>query len=362
MTQDVANVSQFSEFDDIIDVRSPSEFALDHLPGAISCPVLDDEERARVGTIYTQDSPFRAKKLGAALVARNIARHIEEKFDNKPRTWRPLVYCWRGGQRSRAMTIVMRQVGWDAKQLAGGYKAYRRHAVAEIDRMAPVFDFRVVCGLTGSGKSELLRAIRAHGAQVLDLEALAEHRGSVLGDLPGAPQPTQKMFESRLFAALSILEPVRPVYVEAESKKIGNLRVPDPLIARMWQSSCVLVRAEPSARVTLLLREYAHFIRDVDSLNAKLDCLVALHGKSQVARWKNLAQAGDWTQFVREVLEDHYDPAYRKSTLAHYPRLEDARVVHISTGAIEEYESVAAELLVHRRNNRKHEAGSEALG
>ncbi|MGH8677070.1 MAG: tRNA 2-selenouridine(34) synthase MnmH, partial [Burkholderiales bacterium] len=301
--------------------------------------------RARIGTIYTRESTFTAKRLGAALVSRNIARHLDESFADKPRTWRPLVYCWRGGQRSHAMTIVLRQVGWDARRLAGGYKAYRRHVVEEIDRLAPSFDYRIVCGLTGSGKSELLRALRAAGAQVLDLEALAAHRGSLLGDLPGEPQPSQKMFESRLLAALAATATARPLFVEAESKKIGNLRVPQSLIARLWQSDCVLVRAEPAARLTLLLREYAHFTRDFEGLNARLDCLVPLHGRARIEHWKVLARAGDWPQFVHEVLEDHYDPAYRKSTLAHFPRLAHATTVPIATGSAEEYASAAYELL-----------------
>jgi tRNA 2-selenouridine synthase len=345
MTQDTATVAQLPEFDEVVDVRSPAEFALDHVPGAINCPVLDNEERARVGTMYVQESPFKAKKLGAALVARNIARHIEERFVNKPKGWRPLVYCWRGGQRSAAMAIVLRQIGWDASRLAGGYKAYRRHVVAEIDRLAPTLAFRVVCGLTGSGKSALLRALALMGAQVLDLEQLAAHRGSVLGEMPGEPQPSQKMFESRLWRELSGFEPRRPVFVEAESRKIGNLRVPESLIARMWDSDCVLVEASPRARANLLLREYAHFTRDLASLHAKLDCLVALHGRERIARWKALSLEGDWPSFLGEVLADHYDPAYRKSTLAHYPRLSGAAIVRISTGELDEYSGAARTLL-----------------
>ncbi|MGH8631649.1 MAG: tRNA 2-selenouridine(34) synthase MnmH [Burkholderiales bacterium] len=345
MTQDLVTVAQLVDFDELLDVRSPAEFALDHVPGAMNCPVLDDEERARVGTMYTCDSPFKARKLGAALVARNIARHVEQRFADRPKDWRPLVYCWRGGQRSAAMTIVLRQVGWDAKRLAGGYKAYRRHVVAEIDRLAPLLDLRVVCGLTGSGQSALLRALGSAGAQVLDLEELAAHRGSVLGELPDARQPTQKMFESRLWRALNHLDPRKPVFVEAESKKIGNLRVPETLIQRMWLSQCVRVEASLQARIALLLREYAHFTRDPAALHGKLDCLTALHGRERIAHWKQLAGNADWPAFLSGILADHYDPAYRKSTLAHYPKLADAAVVRISTGQPEEYAAAAREIL-----------------
>ena len=344
MTQDAVNVAQLTGFDEIVDVRSPAEYALDHVPGAINCPVLDDEERARVGTLYVRESPFTARKLGAALAARNIARHVETRFMDRPRQWKPLVYCWRGGQRSGAMTTVLRQIGWDARRLTGGYKAYRRHVVAEIDRLAPAFTYRVVCGPTGSGKSALLRALAQCGAQVLDLEALAAHRGSVLGDLPGEPQPSQKMFESRLWQRLEAMNPARPVFVEAESKKIGNLRVPEALIARMWASECVRVRASMNARIDLLLHEYAHFLEQPDRLGARLDCLAPLHGRERIARWKALAGAGDWPAFVRELLQSHYDPAYAKSTLAHYPQLECARPVEIERATPDEFAAAASAL------------------
>ncbi len=345
MTQDAVNVAQLPEFDEIVDVRSPSEFSLDHIPGAINCPVLDDEERARVGTLHAQESAFTAKKAGAALVARNIARHIESVFATRPKNWRPLIYCWRGGQRSASMTIVLRQIGWDARKLAGGYKAYRRHVIAEIDRRVPDIPFRVICGLTGAGKSALLRALEQRAAQVLDLEKMAAHRGSVLGNLPEGHQPGQKMFESRIWEALCGFISSQPVFVEAESRRIGNLRVPDSLISVMRESPCILLGASTAARVTILLREYAYFTRTPAKLFEKLDCLTGLHGRKRIDRWKNLASTGDWDAFVRELLEDHYDPAYRKSTIANYPRLAQAMQVGIDHGTQEEIAALAQRLL-----------------
>src|SRR5262252_8185785 len=206
----VVGVDSIDDFDEIVDVRSPAEFALDHVPGAISCPVLDDEERARVGTLYAS-SPFDAKKLGAALVSKNIARHIESRFRDRDREWRPLVYCWRGGKRSAALAHVLREIGWQASTLDGGYRAYRRAVVSELAELPSRYEFEVICGATGSGKSRLLEALAARGAQVLDLEAVARHRGSVLGDMPGAPQPSQKMFDSVVRDRLRRLDPQRPV-------------------------------------------------------------------------------------------------------------------------------------------------------
>ena len=231
----------FKQFDAIIDVRSPAEFAEDHIPGAISAPVLDDEERAKVGTLYKQVSAFDAKKLGAALLAKNFARHVENLFRDKEQSWRPLVYCWRGGKRSGAAAHILREIGWSADTLEGGYKAYRRWVVQQLEEIPQQLEWRVIHGPTGSGKSRLLSALEAAGAQVLDLELLAAHRGSVLGNLPGRPQPSQKMFESLLLQKISDLQTGKPVYVEGESKKIGQLQVPEALMDRMRASPCVRI-------------------------------------------------------------------------------------------------------------------------
>src|SRR5262249_31366223 len=195
-------------------------------------PVLDEGERARIGTRYARESAFTSLHAGAAMVARNSAAMPDVPFRAKPRDWAPLVYCWRGGQRSRSLTHVLNEVGWRAVQLAGGYRAYRRNVVALLAALPPAFDYRVVCGLTGSGQSRLIGALAAEGAQVLDLERIARHRGSLLGDLPVDPQPTQKAFESELVAAMQRFERDRPVYVESESKRIGTLSVPESLLAK----------------------------------------------------------------------------------------------------------------------------------
>jgi tRNA 2-selenouridine synthase len=342
---DVVTVAQLAEFDEVIDARSEGEFAEDHVPGALNCPVLDDAERARVGTLYKQVSPFAAKRTGAALVSRNIARWLESRFADKPRTWRPLVYCWRGGSRSGAFTHVLRQVGWPAAQLDGGYRAFRRAVIADLEALPVHFRWHVICGHTGTGKSRLLRALAARGAQVLDLEGLAAHRGSVLGNLPDAPQPPQKLFESRVWAALQAFDRTRPVYVEAESKKIGNLRVPECLIANMWASECVRVQASLATRVALLIDEYAHFIAQPDLLVTQLRCLTALHGAERIGEWEALAREGRWETLVAGLLESHYDPAYTRSTLRHYPRYGEARVLHATGPEPARFDALARECL-----------------
>jgi tRNA 2-selenouridine synthase len=321
----------FSDFDAIIDARTPSEFAEDHVPGAISAPVLYDAERAEVGTLYKQVSAFEAKKVGGALVARNVARHIENHWKDNAKSWRPLVYCWRGGKRSGAMAHILREIGWDAQTLPGGYKAYRRWVVQQLEELPQQFHFHVVHGPTGSGKSRLLGALADAGSQVLDLEGLAAHRGSVLGGLPGRPQPSQKMFESLLLKELSVLDAGQPVYVEGESKKIGQLQVPEALIARMRSSPCVRLETDVETRVTLLLQEYEFFLENKQSLYQQLDCLVSLHGHERVARWKALAERGAWREFVARLLIEHYDPAYHRSSHKNFAHLADARALRIAS-------------------------------
>jgi len=323
-------LAYLAQFDDIIDARSPAEFAEDHIPGAINLPVLDNEERARIGTLYKQVSPFDAKKLGAALVAKNIGRHIEEQLMSKPKSWRPLVYCWRGGNRSGALAHILNKIGWRTEQLDGGYKAYRKSVLEMLDTLPQRLRYRAVCGATGTGKSRLLAALAQQGAQVLDLEGLAAHRGSLLGSLPDEPQPSQKFFDTLLWTELQKFDPARPVYVEAESKKIGNVRAPDALLDSMWQSPCVRLEADAKLRVALLMEEYRHFLDNPESLNAKLDCLVHLYGREAIARWQEMALKREWEPLVEELLVKHYDPSYNRSSRQHYPLYDEALVLTVN--------------------------------
>lgn len=337
----LVTVAQLGEFDEIIDVRSPSEFAEDHVPGAINCPVLDDAERARIGTLYKQVSPFDAKKAGAALVARNISRHLEVEFRSRPREWRPLVYCWRGGKRSGAMVHILSQIGWDAWQLEGGYRAYRRAVMEDLERLPGRFRWRVVCGLTGTGKSRLLSALEQTGEQVLDLEGLAAHRGSVLGNLPDRPQPPQKVLDSAIWSRLRAFEPARPVYAEAESKKIGLLRVPEALLDAMWAGDVIRLELDVPGRVALLMEEYAHFLASPELLTEKLHLLRRLYGDAVIARWQALAERRAWTELVTELLQRHYDPTYLQSTRSHYPRFDAGLVLRARSAGADEYLALA---------------------
>ncbi|MBI5437450.1 MAG: tRNA 2-selenouridine(34) synthase MnmH [Nitrosomonadales bacterium] len=320
-----ANLPQLGEFDEIIDVRTPAEFAEDHIPGAINCPVLSDEERIAIGTLYKQVSPFEARKAGAALVAKNIARHLQTRFRDRPKSWRPLIYCWRGGQRSGAMCIIFSQIGWAVQKLEGGYKIYRRDVLEKLAALPQNFSLRVICGATGSGKSRLLAALADNGEQILDLENLAQHRGSVLGKLPGQTQPSQKWFDSALLQTLQKLDPARPVYVEAESNKIGNITLPDALFNAMHAGECLLLEAPLEVRVAGLLEDYRHYLANPEMLITNLRGLHRFHGARQLEHWTSLIRAGDFAALVAELLTLHYDPSYFRATSRHYANLDKAR-------------------------------------
>ncbi|HEU0188403.1 MAG TPA: tRNA 2-selenouridine(34) synthase MnmH [Gallionella sp.] len=339
-----ATLSQLGEFDEIVDVRTPAEFAEDHIPGAINCPVLSDEERITVGTLYKQVSPFEARKVGAALVANNIAHHLQTRFRDRPKSWHPLIYCWRGGQRSSAMSIILAQVGWAAQKLEGGYKAYRRDVLEKLEALPRSLTFRVICGPTGSGKSRLLAALANNGQQILDLEMLAGHRGSVLGKLPGQAQPSQKWFDSVLLQSMQKLDPARPVFVEAESNKIGQITLPPALIAAMHTSECLVLETPQPIRVAGLLEDYRHYLDNPEILIARLQSLQRFHGTKQLEHWSSLIHAGDFATMVAELLTLHYDPSYFRATSQHFTQLDTARQIQLTSLSQDVMKKIAATL------------------
>ncbi len=298
------------DFDDIIDVRSPAEYADDHLPGAISLPVMDNDERARVGTIYKQVSPFDARKIGAALVARNASLHLQGPLADKPGGWRPLLYCWRGGQRSGSFATILTQIGWRAEVVTGGYKTWRGLVVRAL--YDDPFPCRVIVldGNTGSAKTDVLNLLPARGVQVIDLEGLANHRGSLFGSM--GEQPSQRGFEGRLAIALARLDPTRPVVVEAESSKVGDCRLPPRLWRAMVDAPRLTIAAPLAARAEYLTRAYSDIVADPVRLDEVLTRLKPAHPAERIADWRAMAGADQFTALAAGLMQHHYDPRYDK--------------------------------------------------
>jgi tRNA 2-selenouridine synthase len=321
-----------AQYQAIFDVRSPSEYTLDHFPGSTNLPVLSDAQRAKVGTINKTVSAFEAKRIGAAMIARNIADILDSPHFQLKRDGRVLIYCWRGGNRSASLATILARIGFSVEVIEDGYRAYRRAVMTDLNVLANHLNYTVVVGRTGSGKSLILQSLATLGAQVLDLEALARHKGSVLGLAPGDVQPSQKRFESLLWETLSALSLERTVYVESESKKIGQCQVPEALIVKMRGSPCIDVQADVTTRVALLKKEYAYFLAIDSQLPTKLAALTALHGHERIKYWQDLSAARNWDRLVADLLEEHYDPAYDRSIRRNFKRFEEALGVSWNLG------------------------------
>ena len=338
-------LAKLDQFDDVIDARSPGEYALDAIPGALNWPSLDDEQRIVIGTMYKQTGGFEAKKAGAALVARNIAVHIEQHASNMPRTWLPLLYCWRGGNRSGSLATVLSAIGFKVSLIEGGYKAFRATVMAQTPELVKPLQLRVVAGATGVGKTHVLHALAQLGAQTIDLEGIAKHRSSVLGIIPGTAQPSQKAFETQLWHKLKSLDPSRPVYIESESKRVGNVTVPESLITAMRASPCHHLSMNTESRVRLLMRDYDFFVNDSALFCERLDTLVALLGRATIAQWQDLARNGESAQVVAQLLDSHYDPKYFESMARNFALYSSANQVALADDSQSSIEATAAGIL-----------------
>ena len=309
-----ADKADLSKFDEIIDVRSPSEYEEDNLPNAINMPVLDDEERKLVGTAYKQQSPFVARRKGASIVAHNISKHLKDHFFNKEKKYSPLVYCWRGGERSKSMATFLNSIGWKTTLLEGGYQAYRKHIIEELKKkLSNNYNFKIISGFTGSGKTKLLEHLEDNGSQVLDLEGLASHRGSALGDDITSNQPSQKRFERKILEKLNELNPSKITYIESESSRIGSLQIPASLWALMKDSPVIEIDVPINERADYLIKEYKHFIHDQKLLILKLSKVKHLISQKLYDHWLKLISDEKYKDFVLSILENHYDRAYSNS-------------------------------------------------
>ena len=338
--------------DEIIDVRSPAEFADDHIPGAINLPVFSNEERAHIGTIYKQQSPFLARREGAAIVSANIAHHIHHQLADKPENWRPLLHCWRGGQRSRAFAHICGEIGWASFLLSGGYKTYRNTILDDIARLPEQMTICIISGATGSGKTHLLHALKRAGAQILDLEALACHKGSLLGAIPDKAQPSQRYFESCLSDAIHRLDKERVVFVEAESSRVGNISLPKSLWHNMGNAMLVELHASLETRCTLLKQDYAHLMTPQSEAMTKLiSGMVARHGHETTQNWQEALLKEDYDLLVTSLLDDHYDPAYQRASTRH--NRQHLGTVSLQGPLASDFDQSAGEVLTLFQTNQR---------
>ena len=336
-------ISQVPElaFDMIIDVRTPAEFEIDHIPGSVNYPVLDNDERIIIGTLHN-GNVFEARRRGAALISRHVADLLENEFKHQPKTWRPLIVCWRGGLRSGSLAMVLAQVGWQVHQLTGGYKAYRKELMEVLPVLCEKSIFKIISAPTGSGKTHFLGALKRAGHQVIDLEGLANHRGSVLGNVPGSKQPSQRLFDTRLLLALKQLDLSKPIYLESESRKIGSVALPDVLYKRMHQSECLFLDVPKSERVKGLLIDYIYFIENPKELMIQLGFLAEYRGVEKLKEWDNLVQDKNFSELVFQLLDLHYDPLYWKSLRKNYPHIDNREltqqlvVTNLSSSSLDE--------------------------
>lgn len=333
----------FKSYDLIIDARSPREYEEDHIPGAINLPVVDNEEYAEVGTLHRTD-PMAAYQIGAVYSLKNVARHLQEHLVKYDRKSKILVYCFRGGKRSRVWLDVLDTIGYRVEKLKGGWKAYRCWVNEQLQSLPVRYRYIALSASTGCGKTRLLHALQEQGAQVLDLEGIAVHRGSVIGGVPGRPQPTQKLFDGELLRQLRELDPMRPVWVEAESKKIGDVQLPDALLGTMRAGMTIRVEAPMEQRVRLLREDYRHFEEDPQFMLTRLSYLRPLVGGQEIEKWRQLTEERQIPQLLERLMRVHYDPAYRRSILRNYPDFDKAPLVMLEDVSPEALRPVAASM------------------
>ena len=299
-----------ARFQLILDARSPAEYATDHLPGARNVPVLSDSQRVEIGILDRQD-PFAARKRGVCYALENLREFFGSPLlQDLPKQTNILVYCARGGQRSGALATVLSQTGFTVWRLQRGYKTYRAMVLNQLARPLPQPVF-VLHGYTGSQKTRLLLSL-AEEANVLDLEGCANHRGSLLGLVPGNRQPTQKEFETRVWQAINGFGGTKPTLIEGESRAIGKNQVPNPVWVQMVAGHHLWLDLPRAERVRFILEDYAD-LKDATYLEDRLTRLARYLPKKVIGELGAMAAEGDWRNFVTLLLETHYDPLYRKN-------------------------------------------------
>lgn len=289
----------------VLDVRSPGEFAAGHIREAINIPILNDEERRAVGIDYKEKGQAEAIRTGFRLVGPRLESIVKEA-EKVANGTEALVHCWRGGMRSNNFCQFVGMAGVKTRALKGGYKAYRHYAMSFLEQSFP---FILVGGCTGSGKTELLKALAAAGEQVIDLEGIANHRGSVFGALMKPPQPTTEQFQNNLFEEMLKVDLSRRIWVEDESLSIGKIFIPDKYFETMSNAPVVIIDADVDVRIHRLVEEYGpadrqEFIQAMTAIRKKLG---GQHFKNALELYRKDDLPGTFSELLV-----YYDKRYQK--------------------------------------------------
>ncbi|MAG77952.1 tRNA 2-selenouridine(34) synthase MnmH [archaeon] len=285
----------------IVDVRSPIEFKEDHIPNAINIPLFSNEERAIVGTIYKKEGKDDAINKGLEFLSPKLPEMIKQYKELK----QPItIYCFRGGMRSNSIASLLKSLGFKVKVLEGGYKTYRKKVRDELENFKIKPKIYVLYGLTGSGKTEILNQLN----NSLDLEGLAQHRGSVFGDINLKPN-SQKMFESLLLKKLNELQKEETIFIEGESRKIGKVQIPLAIWQQMQKAKKIKVVNSIQDRINRIDKEYCNKI-DIDLFSSKLDQIEKYLGKKKVVDLKLLLKENKLKEFIKILLLNYYDKLY----------------------------------------------------
>lgn len=299
----------------LIDVRSPSEHNKETIPGSINIPVLDDEERAIVGTTYIQESTKKAKRLGVELVSKKLLSIYDETIALSEKYNYLIFFCYRGGMRSATIVSLFDTLGINTLKLNGGYKKYRKYITENLPKVCNGIKFIVLYGNTGTGKTQILEYLEKEGMDVLDLEKCANHRGSYFGSVGLSEQNSQKMFESLIYESLKNRK-TNIVFVEGESKRIGKVNIPDYLFNAMDNGIPIKIDASIENRIKNIMLDYVH--DNDDELISNLNFLKNKLGNRNIEKYTEMIRNSRYEEVINEIIVKYYDPLYENRDKKYY--------------------------------------------
>ena len=293
----------------LVDVRSPGEFEGETIKGAINIPLFDDEERKIIGTVYTRESVEKAKRIGLSVASKKLL-HIYDEIKELDKQYDKIVlFCARGGMRSGVLGMLLSSLGVNTERINEGYKGYRKFVIENLPQVNDKVQYIVLHGNTGVGKTEILKQLECDGFDVLDLEGFANHRGSLLGTVGLGKSTSQKEFESKIYHMLQGSKSSY-VFIEAESRRIGNTTIPDFIHEKMKRGIHIFVDADIHFRTDLIVKEYTKWENCNEEIIGCLKRLEKYIGEKNVIRYSELVSKSEYDEVVSELMIKHYDPMY----------------------------------------------------